>query len=115
MNNMFENAYFGKSYMTRGGDRALFQYKDSCQAHLFTEAEIIDVYLDGTIDSRFFDSSLDIVSEWQEPVDEEKLENLANEESLWLADAPLQERRFKEGFKTGYCKAKNHENFGKDS
>lgn len=36
---------------------------------------------------------------------EKELEELADTESLWLADVPLQERRFKEGFKAGYRKA----------
>lgn len=76
MDNIFENAYFGKPYKTRGGDKALFQYKDTCQAHLITESEHIDVYLDGIIDSRFFDANLDIISEWEEPINEEELDEI---------------------------------------
>lgn len=43
----------------------------------------------------------------EELVSEEELERLADDESLWLADVPLQERRFKEGFKAGYRKGRN--------
>lgn len=104
---MFENAYFGKAYKTRGGDRALFQYKDSCQAHLFTEAEVIDVYLDGTIDSRFFDASLDIISEWQEPVDKEKMDakSCAYTRHLELSSSKLRsyaKQYYKAGYKQGW-------------
>lgn len=64
---LFDNSYFGKPYKTRGGEKALLQYKDSTLAHLFTESEQIKVFLDdGYVDSRFFDSKYDIVSEWKE-------------------------------------------------
>lgn len=36
---------------------------------------------------------------------EKELEKLADDASSWLADDPLQKRRFKEGFKAGYRKA----------
>lgn len=54
---LFDNSYFGKPYKTRGGEKALFQYKDSTLAHLFTESEEIEVFLDdGCVDSRFFEA-----------------------------------------------------------
>lgn len=102
MHNIFENAYFGKCYKTRKGDKALFQYKDSCQAHLFTELEDIDVYLDGTVDSRFFDTNLDIVSEWKEEINEAELSKLAWEHAESM-DIPCRyEEAAVEGFKVGY-------------
>ena len=115
MYNIFENAYFGKAYKTRKGDKALFQYKDSCHAHLFTELEDIDVYLDGTIDSRFFDTNLDIVSEWKEEINEKELDDDNLNKLAWqkypddddddtclYGISKLEER---EAFKIGYRKA----------
>lgn len=77
MENIFKDAYFGKPYKTAGGQKALYQYRDSTLAHLFTEGDEIDVYIsDGRVDSRFFDSKNDIVSEWEEEIDEDKLQAL---------------------------------------
>lgn len=104
MDNIFENAYFGKAYKTRDGGKALFQYKDSCQAHLFTETENIDVYLDGTIDYRFFDPSYDIVSEWQET-------SLSLDNLILQIQVLVTAWNFADIYKTGY---KNVEDYVKD-
>lgn len=108
MENIFKNAYFGKPYKTRDGRRALFMRKDEGTFDLETEESYNPVRADGTFlyTKEGYESSCDIVSEWQEEINEEELEELADDASLWLADVPLQERRFKEGFKAGFRKAK---------
>ena len=104
MSNIFKNSYFGKPYKTRGGKRALFQYKDSSLAHLFTEDNEIEVYLvDGCVDSRFFNKINDIVSEWI--VDEEKLEDFSNEAWKSHSKDPWGIPSFQTGYKEGFNKA----------
>lgn len=110
MENIFENAYFGKLYKTRDGRKAIYTIM-SCDSHWLAIQDTsftCEYNNQGKLVSNI-GNVMDIVSEWQEEIDEEELEKLADEESLWLADAPLQERRFKEGYKAGYHKAKGYE------
>lgn len=120
MKNIFDNAYFGKAYKTRNGRKAIFQYKDSSLAHLFTEDDEIEAYLtNGCVDSRFFNQSKDIVSEWQEEIDEEELSKLAEEFCDTIEFEPTQLNESQTGmdyrytymhlikcYKKGYRKAK---------
>lgn len=80
MTNIFENTYFGKAYKTRDGRKAILQsiFQDKGTALLRTESKITaNVFtselrvnrLDGT---STFCPELDIVSEWQEHVDDEE-------------------------------------------
>lgn len=109
MKNIFENAFFGKSYKTRDGRKAIY----FCRTERNKWHELI---VDGeTLSLPYQDSGLavgnhleypewdeDIVSEWQEMVDENRLDKISKEYSLWLADEPLQEQRYIDGFKDGY-------------
>lgn len=99
--NIFKNTYFGKPYKTRDGRKAIYHMFHGAFHELILPDGILLCNNDGT--SRHGETNRDIASEWT--ISEEELERLAAEESLWLADAPLQERRFKEGFKAGYRKA----------
>lgn len=79
MENRFENAYFGKPYKTRDGHRALFHRNANDKIwYLFTEDihERIPYNADGTCRG---DDCHDIISEWQEEISDEELEELAEE------------------------------------
>ena len=81
MYNIFENAYFGKPYKTRDGRKAvLISYNQRKPNEPYVCA--VACYLDGSIKSNCYNfnefgrrrtnliSNYDIVSEWQEPIDE---------------------------------------------
>lgn len=72
MNNIFENAYFGKQYKTRDGYKALFirHYKDSESDDMYylivDGAAVTYVYNKyGEIAPNYANKGLDIVSEWK--------------------------------------------------
>lgn len=114
MENIFENAYFGKAYKTRDGSKAIFICKRTdnsvwdlnhpyaCVVEGF--GEIWNYFPNGQlyIGEKFITES-DIVSEWQEPIDEEKLnkefDNFVNSNEFRSLDTPYFY------FKAGYRKA----------
>lgn len=108
MNNIFENAYFGKPYKTRDGKKAIY-LRGNFKHHLYLETGgIIDCNQDGTYEGVLGRMEpLDIVSEWQEEIDEEKLDKLAKE---YEENYPLDDSAYSyycyDGFKAGYRKAK---------
>lgn len=132
MNNIFENAYFGKSYKTRDGKKALYQRNflskyiepsDGREHYIslhtvMTEQYIWQVDDEGKReDLRRMSSNLDIVSEWQEEINAKELEELANratkkdnEERRYEyrdpVDIGIRKTAFKRGFEAGYRKAK---------
>lgn len=116
MKNIFENAYFGKAYKTRGGDKVILVTLLDNVAYLLSEEKIgknslfgnhIHSYrLDG-ICTEYQCYVLDIVSEWQEEINEEELDKLANkslEESGW-GDCDNSLDSYVDGFIAGYRKA----------
>lgn len=124
MKNIFENAYFGKPYKTRDGRKAVFSNGclpgEQATVHLLVSTippRLMRYEFDGTrrdTDNR----SLDIVSEWQEEIDEEKLDKLAKQKyppktkygfsEFGGFHVEITEYREKEieAFKAGYRKAK---------
>ena len=67
MNNIFENAYFGKMYKTRDGRKAVYIQEDCC----IVEGNIDTFsYFDDGHYSIYLESDIDIVSEWQEPIND---------------------------------------------
>lgn len=117
MNNVFENAYFGKAYKTRDGSKAIFICKRTDNAIWGLSqpfacvvegyGEIWNYYPNGRLYRiENFTTESDIVSEWQDEIDEEKLSKLAwkHAESM---DIPCRyEETAVESFKAGYKKAK---------
>lgn len=87
MNNIFENAYFGKAYKTRDEEKALYShYDDNSNLHkLFTYSHIVWVDDEGFVDEEHLclDHPNDIVSEWQEEINEEELAKQYVENSLF--------------------------------
>lgn len=88
MNNIFENTYFGKVFKTRNGRKAIFYKgvftrarKESNYVTLLLEEsdDLIQGFhtykLDGTAHDGH--THLDIISEWNNPIDEEELDELA--------------------------------------
>lgn len=85
MNNIFENAYFGKPYRTKNGRKAVFYNHHN--SHAREKARYVTMILEGqeSIYKWYYDGTaadcqehLDIVSEWEEPIDGEKLDKLAD-------------------------------------
>lgn len=86
MMNIFENAYFGKQYKTRDGRKAIYLAdvtNDMSDLHR-TYVEGADrgenylyVHSSGRV-LKDAQNALDIVSEWQEPIDQSKLCDLAD-------------------------------------
>lgn len=130
MKNIFKDAYFGKPYKTRderkfvylGEVESLFGHNSAIQGMI--EDEDLLTYYNSEGKSLYCeyrgsainacdidfnqvnceeDCETDIISEWQEEeISNEELDKLADDESLWLADTPIQERWYKEGYKEGY-------------
>lgn len=80
--NIFENACFGKVYKTRDGRKAIFlgvsKSHQSCYEFRI-EGYTTNSYFgfDGSYLVNHRESHCDIVSEWQEPIDEVELDRLA--------------------------------------
>ena len=83
MNNMFKNAYFGKAYKTRGGRKAVYISHESVYPFRYALSlggVSCAMYKDnGTYDMlvQLDNYQADIVSEQQEEIDEEHLDDLA--------------------------------------
>lgn len=97
MNNIFEGAYFGKAYKTRDGRKAIYNYHSSGGYHdiIIDEEGVSYHFADHTngilrlphpseintdVD---YSCPIDIVSEWQEEIDEEELAKQYAENSLF--------------------------------
>ena len=111
MKNIFENAYFGKAYKTRSGQKAIYLFSSGGGAYCVTEEFKNTIRYFG-LDGIPYDFEFsryrgeDIVSEWQEPIDEVKLSELAWKYTESL-DIPCRyEETAVESFKAGYKKAK---------
>lgn len=118
--NIFKNAYFGKAYKTRGGDKVILVTLLDNVAYLLIEENIgktslfgnhIHPYrLDG-ICTEYQGYALDIVSEWEKEINEEELDKLAEENNPYpsydKSDMCISHYYdgFNDGFKTGYRKA----------
>lgn len=118
MENIFENAYFGKPYKTRDGRKALYlkKYKhgEICNELVVEYKDITEgrkFYLykdDGSFYHRECDE--DIVSEWKEETNEEELDRIVKER--YPFEDGLEESHYnsnidklREAFKDGYRKA----------
>ena len=111
MKNIFENAYFGKAYKTRSGRKAIYLFGSGGGAYCVTE-EFKNTIRYFALDGVPYDFEFsryrgeDIVCEWQEPIDEVKLSELAWKYTESL-DIPCRyEETAVESFKAGYKKAK---------
>ena len=111
MKNIFENACFGKAYKTRNGKKAIYLFSSGCGVYCITE-EFHNTIRYFNFDGIPYDFECsryrgeDIVSEWQEPIDEEKLSELAWKYTESM-DIPCRyEETAVESFKAGYKKAK---------
>lgn len=107
MNNIFKNAYFGKSYKTRGGDKVILVTLLDNVAYLLSEEKIAKTSLFGNhihsyrldgICTEYQGYALDIVSEWKEEIDVEELYKLAEQSNpypsydksdICLANVPM--------------------------
>ena len=110
MKNIFENAYFGKPYKTRDCRKAIYLTKYK-HGELVNELAIEDseagrrFYLYADNGSFYHKPSCeDIVSEWQEEINEEELNSLAEE--YVHNSRPLLDGDAISCFKAGYRKAK---------
>lgn len=117
MSNIFKNAYFGKPYKTRGGDKALL-IKILSNGYYFLKEGCIQGYFadkNGCHNDVFGENNnmLDIISEWPEEINETELEELAEREypyeyytSLHGEGEAEYKNDLREAFKNGYRKAK---------
>lgn len=127
--NIFKDAHFGKAYKTRDERQAIYSHKEEGGLHvlMYDNGEVYSVHSDGYYHNmqcftnlEDYTSPLDIISEWQPTVDEqklgeEKLDKLAKEEAdlygMCFLDSGVHTSRnreggFQDGFKVGYRKAK---------
>ena len=122
-NKLFENAYFGKAYKTRDGRKALFLYTTNYNGttwydcHVNNETVSFPYMSDGLMVGHrkdFQQWEEDIISEWEEPIDEDELDRLAEQsEKEQIRTAKQCEALgqcygfdFQTGFKAGYRRAK---------
>lgn len=116
-NNIFKNAYFGKAYKTRDGRKALYvgkAYGLGIYVYLLViegSDDLDEFAQDGSFNVGS-EHPFDIISEWQEPIDGEKLDIFAKE---YIKDKKEQSMRIASynGFRAGFRKAieylvKNH-------
>lgn len=89
MENVFENAYFGKAYLTRDGRKAIYM-GSNCDSHLAViegTPYIWEYRDDGTLDENLAcsnDRTMDIVSEWKDSqFDSEKMRLTGIVKQLW--------------------------------
>lgn len=102
MKNIFEGAYLGKAYKTRNGRKAIYIYYGSDVNLPFIERHHLIYEGLNSIQTSNYE---EIVSEWEEPIDEEELDRLAHEyidNSLPLLDGDAISC-----FKASYRKALN--------
>ena len=73
MKNIFENAYFGKAYKTRSGQKAIYLFSSGCGAYCITE-EFKNTIRYFNLDGIPYDFEFskyrgeDIISEWKQAV-----------------------------------------------
>lgn len=115
MINTFKNAYFGKAYKTRDGRKAIYckyemiygvvpNSEHSITKHLLliNNMQFVNVFEDGTtVKEKEYPN--DIVSEWQEPIDEEKLNKIATESYPYFFSDDID--TWEEAYCAGYRKA----------
>lgn len=80
--NMFENAYFGKAYKTRDGRKAIYAGKlPSTTLHRLLVEDTLDTFNYDEFGSfnPHGDSVFDIMSEWQNSFDEDKMNTILDE------------------------------------
>lgn len=142
MKNIFENAYFGKMYKTRNNGIAFYcrvEGQKHClmvndkendfilcmeNGHIFDIDKLdkpivggkhngktaIELY--GWNREELSNFRLDVVSEWQEEIDEKELDKIAENERLWYrydnknCSNTIDDNVYIEAFKAGYRKAK---------
>lgn len=118
MNNIFENAYFGKVYKTRDGRKAIYKATSFIKNYeTDTLVQFHKLMVDGGDEDgndiiAFMNNGkrgtkcqgIDIISEWQEPIEEEKLDKLAIEygKTIYLEEACCGWEDGAEAFKAGY-------------
>lgn len=125
MSELFHDTYFGKPYKTKDNHKALFSRfvgnENERYAILYLDRSYAEI--ECTLDGRFYDcvggkpkfwhDTPYIVSEWQEEIDEEKLNKLAKayiNNSDFNNDTEEYHRMSwieKDAFKAGYRKAKS--------
>lgn len=76
MKNIFENAQFGDKFRTRDGQKVRYCGKQVLMYICELDGVLIDFFSDGTY-CNSGETNLDIVSEWQEIINDEELEMLA--------------------------------------
>lgn len=129
MENTFKDAYFGKSYKTRDGRKAIYLFvrnmyeenknyfsKDDIWHILIIEGKhsYTPYYANGSVIGLSDDCEDDIVSEWEEEINEGELDELAEEslkEQIQIAKhyeslGQCYGFSYESGFKEGYRKAK---------
>lgn len=82
MKNIFENTYFGKPYKTSDGKKAIYLRMFICNGYMyyFSTGDLeFSVNEYGKIDRNIYPFGEDIVSEWQEPIDEDRLNAILDE------------------------------------
>lgn len=109
MENIFKDAKFGDKFRTRDGRMAILLQTHNCAViaiNFDSYAVTHDYKMDGT--SVFNCHDLDIVSKWQEPINEKELKELARHFADDEMNISISERNGRyAGYQAGYRKAKN--------
>ena len=104
--NIFENAYFGKAYKTRDSKKAIYikNLSDYTYHHqLVLDNGDIEVY-DNFGKRSYGGNGLDIVSEWEEEIDEEEIDEMAVQYACDSDIVQVYEGEIK-AYKAGFHKA----------
>lgn len=111
MKNIFKNAYFGKQYKTRDGRKAIYTIM-SCDSHWLAiqDTSFTWEYNDNGELITGIDNAMNIISEWDEEIDEEELDKLATEyvKNIYQDDYCDFLEQEGEAFKAGYRKARRN-------
>lgn len=119
MKNIFENAYFGKAYRTRNGRKAIlldntldlfilnFGIINNVDSFIqYSVSSISGILIQNGKEFTDYPCELDIVSEWEEPIDGEKLDEKAHlfyrEQAVYMYISEQVQDAYKAGYKQGW-------------
>lgn len=111
MSNIFEKAYFGKTYKTRDDKKAIYHWYDNEHLHahhlIIEDGEEVNCHDDGKNICNDYPTSRDIVSEFEETINEKELAELAEREypsNYHITKLIMKDMQ--RAYKAGYRKAK---------
>lgn len=108
--NIFENAKFGDKFRSRDGELNIYVrcFNGELGYHYLLRSDhVAPLPFNDEGSVRFFNKSLDIVGKWEEPIDEDELDRMANKlyPDFQFRGCSVSNNSERKAFKAGYRKA----------